>query len=150
MDHAILTKMPPEIILHLFKSLDSFADLQALIGTSRLFNQVWLQNVSSITNALLSNTNNYLELAKDVLIAQDLHDQEDGRPGLGVTFGFVTHEKNFWNRIFDFLTRQRDLLKEAHRDVVGATPTEDLIRRIDLVIERVERKLAKLDPKILA
>ena len=141
--------MPSEIILYLFKSLDSFADLKALIRASSRFNQVWSQNVLSITKALLPTISDYLELAKDVLIAQDLHDQEDYRPGLGVRFRYVTYEKNFWDRIFDFLIRQRDLIK-AHCDVIDGTPVEDIIRRTDLVIKRVEGKLAKLDPKILA
>lgn len=146
---GILTTMPSEIILHIFKSLNSFADLKALIRASSQFNQVWSQNVSSITKALFPTISNYPELAEDILIAQDLHDQEDYRPGLGVRFRFVTYEKNFWDRIFDFLIRQRDLI-EAHCDVIDGTPVEDIIRHTDLVIKRVEGKLAKLDPKILA
>lgn len=140
--------MPSDIILQLFKSLGSFADLKALIQTSSHFNQVWLQNVSSITKALLPTTTDYLELAKDVLVVQDLHDQEC-RPGRGLRFRYVTNERNFWNRIFDFLVRQRDLIG-AHCDVVDDTPTVDIIRHIDSIKERVERNLAKLDPKILA
>ena len=145
---GILTKMPLDIVLHLYKSLHSFADLKALIQTSSRFNRIWLQNVSFITKSLLPTITNYSELAEDIQVIQDLHDQEP-RPGPRPKFSHVTYEKNMWNRIFDFLVRKRDLIK-AHCDMVDDTPAEDIIRHIDLIKERVENKLAKLDQDALA
>lgn len=143
----IRTKIPSDIILQIYKSLHSFADLKALIQTSSEFNQTWLWNVSSITKALLPTITNYLELAEDFLAVQDLQDLNP-RPEAGLLCGRVTYEKSFWNRMLSFLVRQRDAI-QTRCDVVDDTPAAEIVGYINSMKERVEESLAKLNPKLL-
>lgn len=49
-----LSELLPEILLHIYKSLDSIEDVIRLHRTSRQFYGVWHGNVTSISNAILS------------------------------------------------------------------------------------------------
>jgi hypothetical protein len=138
---GIFPQIPYEVVLQVFKYLHSFADLNALVRTSSRFNQIWLQNISPITNALIPRITNYLDLAEDLSVlralARDRH------------FGYRTFQKNYLTEFLEFAAKQRALIT-GHCDVIDETPTEDIIRDIDNVIQLAQFALDTVSPRLLA
>lgn len=138
---GILTQMPTEIIVQIYKSLHSFADLNALVRTSSWFHEIWLQDLSSIIKALYPTITDYMDLAEDFLLVQDL----EPRPAV---FSYVTYEKIYWTRILRFVLRQRELIA-SHCDMIDDTPVADVLRKLDITKGRLDSYLAELSPEAL-
>lgn len=119
-------QIPYEVILQIFKSLHSFADLNALVRTSSRFNQLWLQNIKPITNALIPRITNYLDLAEDVLVLHALARERH--------FGYQTFKKNYLTELLVFAAKQRALII-GFCDLIDETSAEDIIRDIDNVVK---------------
>ncbi|KAL9116763.1 MAG: hypothetical protein Q9187_006709 [Circinaria calcarea] len=72
-----LANMPPEIILHIFKSADNFTTVNALLRTTPVFYGIWCQNATIIANMVLRRTIEYFEEAQKLI---DVQDQAEGSP----------------------------------------------------------------------
>lgn len=66
-----LSSFPPELQLAVFKSLDSFADVSALMRTSKLFHTTWIVHMKCICSTLLPRAIDCLGEAQDLLNVQE-------------------------------------------------------------------------------
>ncbi|MCJ1266054.1 hypothetical protein MMC22_005936 [Lobaria immixta] len=71
MSSPSLSSLPPELQLAVFRSLDNFADVSALMRTNQLFHAIWMLHMSSISSAVLPRVIDCLDNAQDLLDTQE-------------------------------------------------------------------------------
>ena len=71
MGSLALTDLPPEVMLEIFRSADSFATMNALVRSSRTFHRIWLMHANSISVAILPNCIEYYRDAECLVYAQE-------------------------------------------------------------------------------
>ncbi len=67
-----LATLPVEIIIEILKRLDDFSTIAAVALTGHALNNVWRQNVSTISKPLLSRTIRCFEDAEELAAVQEL------------------------------------------------------------------------------
>ena len=67
----IIINLPPELILNIFRSLDNFRSVNALVRTSRIFYHTWLSNPASISDAVLPRVVYFFEQASKLVHIQE-------------------------------------------------------------------------------
>lgn len=84
MRRLLLSHLPPEVILQIFRYADNFSTANALLRTSSVFHCIWLLNANTIAVSILPRAVRYYTEAR-VLV--DAYEQEaklsqvyDGRP----------------------------------------------------------------------
>lgn len=73
-----ILNLPSEIILHVFQSVDSFAEVVALNRTRRIFHDTWRLNATSICNAVLPQAIDCFFDAQELVRAQDHQQDHNG------------------------------------------------------------------------
>lgn len=71
MASIILTDLAPELLIHILKSTDNFADVTSLSSISRQMFIVWKTNIDVICNAILARTVPCYAQARELIDAQE-------------------------------------------------------------------------------
>lgn len=71
MPSTSLTDLPPELLIHILKSSDNFADVTSLSSISRKMFIVWKTNIDVISNAILARTIPGFAQARELIDAQE-------------------------------------------------------------------------------
>ena len=71
MPSTSLTDLPPELLIHILKSSDSFADVTSLSSISRKMFIVWKTNIDVISNAILARNVLCFDQARELIDAQE-------------------------------------------------------------------------------
>ena len=81
MPSASLAELPPELLLLVYKSLDSIQDITKFNRTSRKFYALWYENTTLISNAVLPHVIESFDDAQELFeIQQRPTDQQDVAP----------------------------------------------------------------------
>lgn len=71
MDTCLFTTLPPELILDILESADSFAEVAALIRTARIFYDIWELNATTISHTILPRVINCVSDAQELVSAKE-------------------------------------------------------------------------------
>lgn len=71
MPSTSLTDLPPELLIHILKSSDNFADVTSLSSISRKMFIVWKTNIDFISNTILARTVPCYDQARELIDAQE-------------------------------------------------------------------------------